>query len=97
MPGLWGRLRAIFARRKRPERRVVVYTRAGCPLCDKAAAFLEAERHRFEFKLEWVDIAVDPELTARYGECIPVVEVDGKVRFRGQINPMLWRRLMRQG
>lgn len=97
MPGLWRRLRALLAPRRRVETRVVVYTRANCPLCDKAAAFLEVERRRLGFTLEWVDIAADPELTARHGEWIPVVEVDGTVRFRGQINPVLWRRLMRNG
>jgi len=97
MPGLWQRMSAIFAPRKRAETRVVVYTRADCPLCDKAAAFLEAERQRLGFTLQWVDIADDPELTTRHGEWIPVVEVDGKVRFRGQIDPVLWLRLMRNG
>ena len=97
MPGLWRRVRAIFAPRKQAPMRVVVYTRSNCPLCDKAAAFLESERRRLGFAMEWVDIAADPVLTARYGEWIPVVEVNGTVRFRGQINPVLWRRLMRNG
>jgi glutaredoxin len=97
MPGLWRRLRAIFALRRRADTRVKVYTRANCPLCDKAAAFLESERQRLGFTLEWVDIASDPELTARHGEWIPVVEVNGVIRFRGQINSVLWRRLMRNG
>jgi hypothetical protein len=25
---------------------------------------------------------------------VPVVEVEGKVRFRGHVNPVLWRRLI---
>jgi glutaredoxin len=97
MPELWHRIRGWFGPAKTKEMRVVVYTRANCPLCDKAAAFLAAEQKRFRFSLEWVDISTDPELTAQHGEWIPVVEVDGAVRFRGQINPVLWRRLMRNG
>ena len=97
MPGLCRRIRALFAPPKRADSRVVVYTRADCPLCDKAAAFLVAEQRRLGFSLTWVDIATDPQLTARHGEWIPVVEVNGVVRFRGQINPVLWRRMMRNG
>jgi len=96
MPGLWRWIRARFAaKRANSGIRVVVYTRANCPLCDQAAAFLDAEQQRYGFVLEWVNIAGDADLTERYGEWIPVVEVDGTVRFRGQINPILWRRLMR--
>src|SRR5579859_2155920 len=95
MPGLWRWIRARFAPKQRRDRmRVVVYTRANCPLCDKAAVFLNAEQHRYGFVLEWVNIAGNLELTGLYGEWIPVVQVDGVVRFRGQINPVLWRRLM---
>jgi glutaredoxin len=83
---------------KRSPRRIVVYTRANCSLCDQTAAFLEAERERRGFPLEYVDIAGNVELTERHGDWIPVVEVDGKVRFRGKIDPVLWRRLFeRQG
>ena len=95
MPRLWQRFRAWLAPAPRADIHVVVYTRENCPLCDKASAFLETERKRFGFALEWIDIAADAELTARHGEWIPVVEIDGTVRFRGRINPVLWRRLMK--
>ena len=78
---------------KRAPQHIVVYTRASCPLCDKAAAFLESERERWGFSLEYVDIAGNVQLTEQHGDWIPVVEVDGKVRFRGKIEPVLWRRL----
>jgi hypothetical protein len=94
MPSWWRWFRSRFAKRGEGMR-VVVYTRANCPLCDKAADFLLAEQRRFGFSLRWVDIADDPDLTAQYGNWVPVVEMDGVVRFRGQINPVLWRRIMR--
>lgn len=74
--------------------RVVVYTRADCPLCDEAERFLRRQQRRHRFALAFADIAGDPALTARYGEWIPVVEVDGRVRFRGAVNPVLWDRLI---
>src|SRR5437016_2469348 len=92
MPGGWWRFW-----RRRPRLvgvRVVVYTRSACPLCDHAAAFLERQRRSLGFALEYVDIAGDAELTRRYGEWVPVVAVDGKVRFRGAVNPVLWARLV---
>ena len=82
-------------RRKKtePARHIVLYTRHGCHLCDDAAALLEPARAQHGFTLETVDIDSDPELTVKYGECVPVVIVDGKERFRGRINLVLLRRL----
>ena len=37
---------------------------------------------------------LDPELAAKYGNEVPVVAVNGKVRFRGVVNPALLERLL---
>ena len=92
MPGHWWQ----FWCRTRVQPRVVVYTRANCPLCDEAAEFLDEEQRKHGFQLEYRDIANDAELTRQHGDSIPVVEVNGLVRFRGRINPVLWKRLMRK-
>jgi hypothetical protein len=42
-----------------------------------------------------IDIDADPELRQRFDTCIPVVEIDGKIRFRGHVNRMLLRRIIR--
>ena len=57
---------------------VVVYSRPGCHLCEKALAqivALHGEGYRFE--LREVDIESHDLLLRRYLERIPVVEVDG--------------------
>jgi glutaredoxin len=72
---------------------VIMYTRNGCHLCDEAWRLLEAEQARHGFSLEAVDIDSDPKLRAEYDTCVPVVTVNGKLRFRGKINPHLVRRL----
>jgi predicted thioredoxin/glutaredoxin len=41
-----------------------------------------------------VDIDADPELRLQFDHCVPVVAIDGKVRFRGRVNPTLLRRLL---
>ncbi|SRR5258708_5752752 len=91
MPGHWWQ----FWQRPLAPIQVVIFTRSNCPLCDKAAAFLDTERQKHRFALEFRDIAGDPELTRLHGDWVPVVEVNGQVRFRGAINPVLWRRLLR--
>jgi glutaredoxin len=73
---------------------VVVYTRRNCPLCDEAIEFLERERPRLGFRMTLVDVDSSASLREQHGNCVPVVEVDGKVRFRGHVNPVLWRRLL---
>jgi glutaredoxin len=75
--------------------RVVLYTRQGCHLCDDVWALLEAQRARYGFPLEAVDVDSDAELRERYGLEVPVIVVDEKVRFRGVVSPHLLERLFR--
>jgi len=70
---------------------IVLYSRQGCHLCDDAAAALK--RQGLEFEL--VDVDADPELHERYDACVPVVVIDGKERFRGRVDELLLRRLLR--
>jgi predicted thioredoxin/glutaredoxin len=44
-----------------------------------------------------VDIDAEPELREKFNTCVPVVEIDGKVRFRGKVDPILLRRLISSG
>ena len=60
---------------------VTLYGKAGCCLCDEARAEIEAVRERRRFELREVDISLDPVLHRRFGERIPVVEIDGEEAF----------------
>ena len=73
--------------------RVVLYTRGGCHLCDDARQLLS----EYGLVPECVDIDADPQLRAQFDTCVPVVEIDGRVRFRGRVEPVLLRRLIRGG
>src|SRR5690606_29354077 len=80
----------------RPGRRfesLVLYTKSDCMLCDEAARVLAAYRPYLPPPRS-VDITRDPALQSQYGTCIPVVEIDGRKRFTGQINEVLLRRLI---
>lgn len=70
--------------------RVVLYSRGGCHLCDLAENLLIAHG----VSPEVVDIDADPNLVKRFTACVPVVEIDGRIRFRGHIDPALLRRIL---
>ncbi len=73
--------------------RVIVYTRAGCHLCNTACETL-ARYSQFLPAPTLIDIDADPALCERFNTCVPVVEIDGRVRFRGIVNEVLLRRLI---
>ena len=61
---------------------VELLTRAGCSLCEKAAAILAGLAEELDFELSSVDVdaaaaAGDPSLRAEYGDLLPVVLLDG--------------------
>ena len=58
---------------------VTLYGKAGCTICDEARGVIRQVRERREFELREVDISLDPALHGRYGERIPVIEIDGEV------------------
>jgi hypothetical protein len=60
-------------------RTVTLYGKAGCCLCDEARAVITGVRETRDFELEEIDVSTDPVLHHRYGERIPVVEVDGEL------------------
>jgi glutaredoxin len=62
-------------------KRVVLYTREGCGLCETAKQVLHAERERTPFELEEIDVEGKDDLEMEYGIRIPVVLVDGVELF----------------
>ena len=69
---------------------VVLYSRHGCHLCERALELLTAHG----LVPHVVDIDDDPRLRERFDTCVPVVEMDGRVRFRGVVDPRLLRRII---
>ena len=68
-------------------------TRTNCGLCDEALATLMQYQDALP-SIEIVDVDDDPQLVRQFGESVPVVELDGKVRFRGAVIPALFERLI---
>src|SRR5262249_43609868 len=94
---VWRWLRRWWSGPRRSSWRVVLYTRQGCHLCETAHEHLVRARRRHGFSLETIDVDTDAELAARHGEEVPVVVVNGRVRFRGGVNPVLLDRLLAVG
>lgn len=62
---------------------VVLLTRDGCALCDRAGAHLARLAGELAFDLDTTDVdaaaaAGDPALRAEYGDRLPVVLLDGR-------------------
>jgi glutaredoxin len=70
---------------------VVLYTRRGCHLCDQA---LETLKHH-GLEPHCIDIDNDPAMRNKFDACVPVVEISGRVRFRGGVHPVLLKRIIR--
>ncbi len=75
------------------QHQATLYTRSGCHLCEVAHELLL----RYAIPVTVVDIDRDPELQMRYNECVPVVWIDDRERFRGHVDERLLQRILRAG
>ena len=68
------------------KRRVIIYSRPGCHLCDDAKAVIQNAGLNHLFTLEEINIESDDELLRKYKYDIPVVTIDSVERFRHRVN-----------
>jgi hypothetical protein len=73
-------------------RRVVLYGKPDCELCDEMKAVVEEVRRTTPFSFEIVDITGDASLAAAYGLDIPVLAVDGRKAFKHRLDAAALRR-----
>ena len=67
---------------------LTLYTRARCPLCDEMKAEIaraDLKRLGVRPELRVVDIDGDPSLVERHGRSVPVLEIEGRVAFKGHL------------
>ncbi|MBI2818848.1 MAG: glutaredoxin family protein, partial [Acidobacteria bacterium] len=65
---------------------VVLYTRAGCHLCDEAKQQLQQLRKQADFHLREIDIDQDAELRQLYNDEVPVIFIGSRKAFKYRIN-----------
>ena len=68
-------------------------TRVDCGLCEEAMDTLMSFQDYLP-AIQIVDIERDPMLVRQFGESIPVVEIDGRIRFRGGVSATLLKRMI---
>lgn len=74
-----------------------LYSRPNCCLCEDMKAVLAQVQRNVSFNLEEIDISTDSELTARFGQEIPVLFVNGRKAFKYRLTAgELRRRLARE-
>jgi hypothetical protein len=59
-------------------RRLTMYSKPGCHLCDDMKQVIESVATRVALTLDVVDISADQTLMDRYGLEIPVLLIEGK-------------------
>lgn len=79
---------------QRPDLHLRFYSREGCHLCDDALAEIRQLQKKHGFTLEVLDVDTSKQWQADFGNCVPVVQVNDKVRFRGRFNRVLFQRLL---
>jgi glutaredoxin len=72
--------------------RVVLYSRPGCCLCDRAAELLESLSRELPHELHTVNIDADPILREKWCCHIPVLFIDGSHRVALRITEERLRR-----
>ena len=70
---------------------ITVYGRTGCHLCEDALKLLQSMQEELKFDLEEILIAGNEELEKRYGEKIPVTQIDGKHHDFWRVDPERFR------
>jgi hypothetical protein len=65
---------------------LVVYTRAGCGLCDEMLADLAAWLAGRDLVAEVRDVDADPAARARFGLKVPVLVIDGAPVVSGRLD-----------
>jgi glutaredoxin len=77
-------------------KRITLFTREGCHLCDDAHAALERVRARLPFELAIVDVdrEADPEKRKLYDWEVPVVELEGRKVMKYHVDEQRLERLL---
>ena len=61
------------------------YTKESCHLCDVALEIVARISNKINFTLEKVDITQSDDLMMKYGNDIPVIEINGNFEFKYKV------------
>lgn len=70
-------------------KRLILYTKPDCHLCDVMKAELTELKKEFDFSLEEVNIETDKNSFEKYKEKIPVLMLQGRMLAKYKLNKTL--------
>lgn len=73
---------------------MVIYSKSGCCLCDKAKAILLRVQIEIPFTLQEIDISQNQALFEKYQYVIPVVAINGQDLFISKISEFRVRKAL---
>ncbi len=76
--------------------RLQLVTREGCHLCHEMEAVLERRLPGLGGSYQALDVDADPELTARYGDVVPVLLRDGRPVAKVRLTERELERIVRR-
>ncbi len=66
-------------------RRLTLYTREGCCLCEEMKEVIRRVAQKTPLDLEEIDVDSTPGLVAEYGDEVPVLFIDGRKAFKYRV------------
>lgn len=73
-------------------RQVQIYSRHGCHLCEQALETLEILQSELDFEIEEIFIDGDPGLEYKYGDQVPVIQIDHVQHDFFRVDPARFRK-----
>ena len=73
-------------------RQVQIYSRHGCHLCEDALSTLKVLQKELNFEIKEIFIDGDPDLEKKFGEQVPVIQIDHKQHDFYRVDPLRFRK-----
>ncbi len=73
-------------------RQVQIYSRHGCHLCEEALRTLEILQKELNFEIKEIFIDGDQDLEYKFGEQVPVIQIDHVQHDFFTVNPARFRK-----
>ena len=73
-------------------RQVQIYSRHGCHLCEQALESLELLQSELDFEIQEFFIDGDSELEYKYGDQVPVIQIDHVQHDFFRVDPARFRK-----
>ena len=72
--------------------KITIYTKEECSLCDKAKFLVEKVAPDYSLEIDMFDITTDPVIFEKYKYQIPVITINGEVKFVSKVSEFWLRR-----